>query len=98
MKYRVVITPPAESDLRALYQYIRKRAPKAAAVWIKGARQAIKNLAHNPERAHFAPEGRALQEPIRELLYGSGNRGTYRILFVVIERSVFILHVRHGAM
>src|SRR5437868_5547060 len=98
MKYRVVITPHAESDLRALYRYIRRHAPNAAAAWIKGARQAMRNLAHNPERAHYAPERSSYHEPIRELLYGSGNRGTYRILFVVLEKSVFILHVRHGAM
>jgi phage-related protein len=38
-------------------------------------------------------------QPIRELLVDSGNRGTYRSLFVVFEeeKSVYILHVRHGS-
>jgi hypothetical protein len=32
------------------------------------------------------------------LLFGTGNRGTYRFLFVVLDRSVFVVHVRHGSM
>lgn len=34
---------------------------------------------------------------MRELLYGKGNRGTYRVLFVILSKAVFILHVRHGS-
>jgi plasmid stabilization system protein ParE len=86
-------------DLRRVCRYIRKQdAPQAARAWLAGARRKIKTLAHNPERAHLAPESPSFEEPIRELLYGSGNRGTYRILFAIINMSVFVLHVRHGWM
>jgi plasmid stabilization system protein ParE len=44
------------------------------------------------------PESREFDRPIRELFYGFGNRGTYRILFTIIDRTVFVLHVRHGSM
>ncbi len=98
MKYRVIITPAAEVGLRSAYKYIRQRAPQAARAWIKGARQKIRTLAQHPERAPLAPESTAFREPIRELFYGSGSRGTYRILFVVLGDSVFVLHVRHGSM
>lgn len=54
----------------------------------------------HPERCPMAPESASFDQPIRELLFGSGNRGTYRFLFVVFaeEKSVYILHVRHGSM
>ena len=58
----------------------------------------ICSLSDNPQRARGAAESGAFDEPIRELLYGSANRGVYRILFTVLGRSVFILHVRHGSM
>jgi plasmid stabilization system protein ParE len=100
MTYRVIVTPSAESDLRTIYRYIRSRAPRAARDWIRRARQAVKTLAHHPERCPVAPESASFAQPIRELFVGSGNRGTYRFLFVVFdeERSVYILHVRHGSM
>ena len=69
MKYRVIITPEAESDLRTAYHYIRKRgAPQAARVWLTGARKKIKALTEQAERAPLAPETTSFHEPIRELL------------------------------
>jgi plasmid stabilization system protein ParE len=98
MIYRVVITPEAEADLRTAYRYIRSYAPDAARDWIKRARQSARTLAHRPERCPLSPESASLDEPIRELLFGTGNRGTYRFLFVVFDRSVYVVHVRHGSM
>ncbi len=100
MIYRVVVTPAAESDLRAAYRYIRNEAPIAARDWIRRARQTTKTLTHHPERCPMAPESASFDQPIRELFFGCGNRGTYRFLFVVSDEdnSVYILHVRHGSM
>ncbi|MGD1216614.1 MAG: type II toxin-antitoxin system RelE/ParE family toxin [Terriglobales bacterium] len=100
MTYRVIVTPAAESDLRAAYRYIRYQAPRAARDWIRRARQTARSLAHHPERCPMAPESASFDQPIRELFFGSGNRGTYRFLFVVFpeEKSVYVLHVRHGSM
>ncbi len=32
------------------------------------------------------------------MFIGSGNRGTYRVLFVIVDKSVRVIHVRHGSM
>jgi plasmid stabilization system protein ParE len=100
MTYRVIVTPAAESDLRTAYRYIRSQAPRAARDWIRRARQITKTLKHRPERCPMAPESASFDQPIRELFFGSSNRGTYRFLFVVSDEdnSVYILHVRHGSM
>ena len=98
MTFRVVFTPAANDDLRNVYRYLRDRSPDAARRWVKGARQAVRSLARSPERCPLAPESRAFGEPIRQLLYGQGNRGTYRILFAILSGTVFVLHVRHGSM
>jgi plasmid stabilization system protein ParE len=97
MTHRVIVTPEAEADQRNIYRYLRAHAPQAASHWIRRARQAVKTLARHPERCALAPEGEPLHEPIRELLFGRGNRGTYRFLFVILRDSVYILHVRHGS-
>jgi plasmid stabilization system protein ParE len=96
--YRVIITPNAAEEIRAAYRYIRNRAPEAAGRWVKGTRRKIKSLARHPERAPLAPESISFEDPIRELVYGSGNRGTYRILFTVLGQQVYVLHFRHGSM
>jgi plasmid stabilization system protein ParE len=45
MRYRIIIAPAAESDLRNASSYIRRDNPRAARAWLKGARQRIKTLA-----------------------------------------------------
>jgi plasmid stabilization system protein ParE len=96
--YRVIVTLEAEGDLRTAYRYIRSHAPRATREWIRRARQSVKTLTHHPERCPLAPESASFHEPIRALLFGAGNRGIYRILFVVIDKTVYIPHVRHGSM
>lgn len=98
MAYRVIITPRAEADLQAIYRYYQKAAPQAARAWLKGMRRTIKTLTKYPERGRLAQESHFFREPIRELLYGRGNRGTYRILYTVRGSAVFVLHIRHGSM
>jgi plasmid stabilization system protein ParE len=98
MTYRVIVTPAAESDLRTAYRYIRGQAPVAAREWIRRARQSAKRLARRPERCPLAPESTSFNQPVRELFFGAGNPGTYRFLFVVLDQTVYILHVRHGSM
>lgn len=98
MAYRVILTPQAEVDLRTAYRYIRRDAPRAAREWIRQARRSIKTLSHYPERCPLAPESASFDQPVRELLFGSGNRGTYRFLFTVIGNLVYVLHIRHGSM
>jgi plasmid stabilization system protein ParE len=98
LRYRVMTAPDAEADLKAYYHYIRNRAPQAAKKWLREVRSSIKTLSRFPERCPMAPESSLLQKPIRQLFFGAGNRGTYRILFIVSDKSVNVLHVRHGSM
>ena len=98
MTYRVIITPTAAQDLRIATAYIRRDSPIAARRWLKQIKAHIATLSRLPERRRLAAEASSFNEPIRELLFGSGNRGTYRILFILIEVRVEVLHVRHGSM
>jgi plasmid stabilization system protein ParE len=98
MAYRVITTPEADADLRSAYRYLRGHSHRAASDWISRARSAVNTLASHPERCQLVPESVSLNQPIRELLFGTGNRGTYRILFAVMNKSVYVLSVRHGSM
>ena len=97
MTRRVVIAPEAKADLRNISQHIRLKAPEASRNWLREMRKHIMTLARHPESCPLAPETATLGFEIRELFYGVGNRGIYRILFVIIRQEVAVLHVRHGA-
>jgi plasmid stabilization system protein ParE len=96
MNCRVVVTPRAKSDLQTIHSYLFQRSPRAAGDWLDGAELAVQSLSRNPERCPLAAESLSFRRQIRQLLFGKGNRGTYRILFAVIGKEVYVLHVRHG--
>ena len=97
MRYRVVVTPEAQADLRAIRSNMKHAHPQAVTKWSNGIRARIKTLADHPERCALAPETVHFRTDIREILYGKTNRNTYRVLFAIAAKQVLILHVRHGS-
>ena len=99
MLYQVILAPQADADLRATYHYIRRRAPQGAREWIRRARQDPQDSLPVPRTLPAcSPRDTGLTNLLLELLFGGGNRGTYRFLFVVENKSVYIVHLRHGSM
>ena len=96
MKYRVIVQPPAELDIEAAYLYLRAHSQTHAERWLTGIESAIESLASLPNRCGLARESREFSIEIRQLLFGKRS-GRYRILFMVQDQEVRILHVRHGA-
>jgi hypothetical protein len=60
--------------------------------WLNGIKQASESLSRNPERCPLAPESKEIESDIRQLLYGK-----YRMLFIIRDHMVYLLHIRHGA-
>jgi plasmid stabilization system protein ParE len=91
-RYRVVLHPDAEAELEETYLFIFNDSPANAAKWRRGLLKKARSLNTFPNRCPLAPESGALGEDVRQLLHGA-----HRLLFVVDEDVVTILHVRHGA-
>jgi len=96
MVYPIEITLAAKTDVDETYQWLRRRSARRAAKWMAGLQQAIQSLENNPERCGLAPESDVFEEEIRQLLYGK-RPNVYRILFVIRNSVVTVLHVRHAA-
>ena len=96
MKYRVEITVEAESEIKDAYLWIHGDSPANAARWRRGLLEAVQSLSQQPTRCPLAPENVWFKQEIRQLLYGKRG-GVYRVLFVIGEKTVSILHVRHSA-
>lgn len=93
---RVIITPSAERDIEGAYLWIAERDVEAATRWFNRLLDVIETLEIFPERCPLAPESVQLGMEIRQILHGK-RQHKYRVLFIVSERTVNVLHVRHGA-
>jgi len=93
VKYRVEFADQARADLHAIAMWIAADSLENAARWLSEIEEAVHALDRMPERCPLAIESTALEGfELRQLVHGN-----YRILFVVIESCVHVLHVRHAA-
>ncbi len=98
MKYRVELAATAKADIREKTQWLRDQVSAAMAdQWLEGLRKAIQTLEKQPLRCPLAAENDKFPQEIRELLYGRRKRNKHRIIFEIIDDTVYVLYVRHSA-
>ena len=90
MDREVVWTNPAWDDLAGIAEYIARDSKFYAATFVREAKEAAASLANLAERGQIVPE--LGDESIRELLVRS-----YRLVYKVSGKQVFILTLIHGA-
>ena len=92
--FRVRIEVEASNNLRDHYQSLRERSKGSTypQKWYYGIRDAIRDLAASADQCGLAYENRYFAETIRQRLFDS-----YKILFVIRDSTVHVLHIRHQA-
>jgi plasmid stabilization system protein ParE len=95
MKYAVVVTPEAEANIAAAYEYIAERSPMNAAAWLHALYKQIDGLEEFPRRFGQAREQPYVSGEIRQAIVKS-----YRIIFTIDDAfgTVHVVYVRHGKM
>jgi plasmid stabilization system protein ParE len=98
LKYRVELAASAKADIREAARWVRDRAsPATADKWLAGLLKTINSLETHPVRCPVAAESHKFPTEIRELLHSKRKQDRYRIIFQVIEHTVYVLYVRHTA-
>ena len=87
---------PAQEDIAEARRWLAERDPAASERWFNNLYDTIGSLEMFPERCPLAPESQFFNAEIREAFHGR-RQHKYRILFMVAEDEVHVLHVRHGA-
>jgi plasmid stabilization system protein ParE len=94
MRFVVRVTRKAASNLGEIAEWLAAEGgPEVALRWLDSIERELSDLSAYPARHPLAPEDREVRGPeIRQLI--SGN---YRVLFLVRDAAVFVLHVRHAS-
>jgi plasmid stabilization system protein ParE len=94
MGFCVEFTARAELDLREIHAFIEQHGPSNAKKWRLGLLKKLSDLERYPNSFQLAPEDEHSDRttPIRQHLYYP-----FRILYSVIDDTVYILTIRHGS-
>lgn len=90
--FRVRMEAEAKDNLREHYQNLWSRNPGSEYPdrWYFGIRAASRELGTSARECGLAYEDRFFAETIRQRLFDS-----YKVLFVIREDRVHVLHIRH---
>jgi len=96
MTFRVETTAAAEEGADAILAgLMSEHAGDTGVRWFAALHDAIASLAEFPTRCPLVPENTVFPFEVRQLLYGRKPH-VYRILFTIQEKTVYVLHIRHG--
>jgi toxin ParE1/3/4 len=91
-KYQVNLTQQAQNDLEQIFYYIADDSINNAANFVLKLEKKVYSLEIFPDRNPFIPENEFFGTDYRHLIYKK-----YRIVYRIVEKSVFILRIFHGA-
>jgi plasmid stabilization system protein ParE len=95
MNYQVTIQPDAFQEIEDTYRWLCDNlSPDLANKWFNDLQTAIASLATFPQRCSLSPEATAVGREVRQLIVGKKKQ--YRVLFIVQDQDVSVLHVRHS--
>ena len=99
MAYQVALADTAKADANSIYDWVSKKTPMRGPEWFEELLDYMYSLEEMPSRCSLAREAAEAKRQIRCLHFGK-RRHVYRILYEVDEsrRTVWILHIRYGAL
>ena len=91
-KYQVNLSQQAQNDLEHIFYYIADDSINNAAGFVLQLEKKVYSLEIFPDRHPLIPENEFFSTNYRHLIYKK-----YRIIYRIVEKSVFILRIIHGA-
>ena len=86
MKYQVIVEPPAESDIRAAFEWYEEQVPGLGHEFLVSLRSCFGRLERTPEMFSH------LLEPVRRAKL---DRFPFGVLYTLKDEAVFVLGVFH---
>jgi toxin ParE1/3/4 len=90
-KYQVNLTQQAQNDLEQIFYYIAADSINNAENFVVQLEK-VYSLEIFPDRHPLIPENEFFGTDYRHLIYKK-----YRIVYRIVEKSVFVLRIFHGA-
>ena len=94
MSFDVSLTDGAMSDIRGILQWIGSRSRTGAETWYRSWRNVLQAIRDRADQFGVAPESDDHPELIRHALFKTRRGRSYRALFIIRDRNVFVLHIR----
>jgi plasmid stabilization system protein ParE len=86
--------PRAQEDVLSIISWISNRSLQGARAWYDAYEKMLHRLAEQPLACGCAPEAAALNRDLRQAMFKTRHGNTYRAIFLIEEKTVYVLRVR----
>lgn len=94
MTYEVSALRRAQADVRLILDWLAERSPKGARAWLDAFDSMVARLETEADSFGPAAENEGFEFDVRQALFKTPRGRSYRALFFIEGREVFILRVR----
>jgi len=94
MKFKLILLPYAEREVDAILTFLCDKSLAGAKAWENRFQVALKSIRNDPLRFPEAPESSRYPRKIQQILFKTRRGRIYRALFAVVDRTVYVIHVR----
>lgn len=94
MRYLVVVLPQALEDVEIIVSWLHQRSPSGATTWYRQWSSTLDELVQTADRCVEAPESADHPLQLRQLQFKTRRGHYYRMIFVIQDSKVYVLHVR----
>ena len=94
MSFEVVFTDEASDQALQIQDWIAKRSVQGAIAWHHALQLAVGKLRERGSGFSLSVEAPQFSEPLYQILFKTRRGLTYRGLFVVRDKTVFVVSVR----
>lgn len=93
MTYRVHELKLAQTDIRSIFNWIRRKSPQGAQAWLDAYEEMIDGLRRFVGHG-VAPENTGAEFKVQQVLFRTRHGSVYRALYFVEGEDVYVLRVR----
>ncbi|HTN00502.1 MAG TPA: hypothetical protein VL132_01420 [Planctomycetaceae bacterium] len=94
MKYLVVVLPQAHEDVEIIVSWLHQRSLTGATAWYRRWSAMLDELSRSADRCVEAPESADHSQQLHQLQFKTRRGHHYRVIFVIQNSKVYVLHVR----
>lgn len=94
MKFNVHVSDQTWSDADRIFEWIAARSQQGAIQWDRAFFDALDRLQSSADQHGAALESTNLGKQVRECFFKTRRGLTYRLIYEIIDRDVYVLRVR----
>ena len=94
MTFHLIVLPQADRDVDVIVNFLHSKSPRGANAWYRQWLRTCETLKKSADSFGLAPENDISRFTVQQLVFRTRHGNAYRVLYRIVDRTVYVYHVR----